>query len=117
MVKRVYLPAEQQTNGANEPSEEYIGTGEDHIVLFNVQDVADLSVSGVDIGKAEAKAANGLSSGFRTDTDISGNVVPRERDLQRWEPSVESSIDMSLEETGNTSWDQFAVNERLYGVT
>lgn len=42
----------------------------------------------------------------------------RERNLQRWEPSAtDPSIDMSLEDSGTGSWDQFEANERLFGAT
>ena len=36
--------------------------------------------------------------------------------MKRWEPSTTSNIDLSLEETGNSNWDQFEANERLYGI-
>lgn len=57
----------------------------------------------------------GSSTGFRTDADISGNLVVRERDLQRWEPNTAVNADMSLEPSGGT-WDQFQANEQLFGV-
>ena len=57
----------------------------------------------------------GVSSGFRTDTDISGNLAGRERELQKWEPSADTTVDLSLDESG-PGWDQFETNERLYGV-
>lgn len=57
----------------------------------------------------------GSNTGFRTDTDISGNVAIRERDLQRWEPSTTAHVDMSLDSPGG-AWDQFQVNEQLFGV-
>jgi hypothetical protein len=42
----------------------------------------------------------------------------RERNLQRWEPSVtDPNVDMSLEGSGSTGWDQFEANERLFGAT
>ena len=43
--------------------------------------------------------------------------MPRERELQRWEPGADSTIDMSLEDSGEAGWDQFAINERMYGVS
>lgn len=57
----------------------------------------------------------GASTGFRTDTDISGNLPVRERPLQRWEPSTENDISVSLESTGE-SWDQFQANEQKFGL-
>lgn len=58
----------------------------------------------------------GTSSGFRTDSEISGNLAMRERNLQRWEPSNDTDVDLSLESAGGAGWDQFEANERLYGV-
>lgn len=55
------------------------------------------------------------SASFRTDADISGNLNIRERDLQRWEPSTEPDVDLSLEQTEG-SWDQFKVNEQKFGL-
>lgn len=40
----------------------------------------------------------------------------RERNLQRWEPSADTDVDLSLESAGSTTWDQFETNERLYGL-
>lgn len=57
----------------------------------------------------------GVASGFRTDTDISGSLAIRERELQRWEPSGDTSVDLSLDDSGK-GWDQFETNERLYGL-
>jgi PAB1-binding protein PBP1 len=56
------------------------------------------------------------ASGFSIDADISGNLAPRERNLKRWEASSDAPIDLSLDETNKAGWDQFEVNERLYGV-
>lgn len=61
------------------------------------------------------------SSGFRTDTDISGGTGPaRERELHRWEPTAEdvAAGTVGLEEgtSSGGTWDQFAENERLFGL-
>ena len=41
----------------------------------------------------------------------------RERNLQKWEPSNESNVNMSLEDGGRSgTWDQFSTNEQLFGV-
>lgn len=58
----------------------------------------------------------GTSSNFKTDTDISGNLAIRERNLQRWEPTFDSNTSLSLDESGKAGWDQFEANERLYGI-
>ncbi|KAJ7035042.1 hypothetical protein C8F04DRAFT_1099897 [Mycena alexandri] len=77
-------------------------------------------------GPADAKVPNGDS--FRTDTDISQKKpAPRERELQQWQPSGDAAANPPTggglggdDETfgaGSTrSWDQFNVNEKLFGV-
>lgn len=70
---------------------------------------------------------------FRTDTDISGangSTTGRERELRQWQPdapSPDSQANAALRgdeatfgPTGQYSgipWDQFEVNEQLFGVT
>lgn len=58
----------------------------------------------------------GASSGFRTDTDISGNRDAAERQLQPWVPDESIALDMSLGSAGAGGWDQFAENERKFGT-
>ena len=59
----------------------------------------------------------GSAAGFRTDADISGNLAIRERQLQRWAPSAETDVDLSLEASGSSGeWDQFKANEKLFGL-
>lgn len=103
-------------------------------MAFDVRDVADIAVPNVSPAEMSAKEANGEigclmcrgaradtvltgAAGFRTDSDISGNLAMRERTLKRWEPAADE-VDMSLESsTGDTTgWDQFETNERLFGA-
>ncbi|KAH9949939.1 hypothetical protein B0H21DRAFT_725331 [Amylocystis lapponica] len=84
-------------------------------------------------GPADAKAPNGES--FKTDTDISQKIQRRERELQAWQPATDDTNGTAPAPapgagtggrdeltfgpgatTGGTSWDQFAANERLFGV-
>lgn len=62
----------------------------------------------------------GNASSFRTDAAISGNRNQGERPLQRWVPDTPEEFDSSLESsrgsTGDAGWDQFADNERLFGL-
>lgn len=54
-----------------------------------------------------------------TDSAISGSMGDlRERELQKWEPDeVSNSTDLDYETFGkNQKWDQFAVNEELFGL-
>ncbi|KAF2461670.1 hypothetical protein BDY21DRAFT_92512 [Lineolata rhizophorae] len=112
MVKRV--PAEdQKTNGTTE--QPYIGVGEDHVMTFDLQDVVDLEVNNVTSPMTRG-SQNGVSSFFRTDTEISSGLAARERNLEPWEDTGEGSIDMTLEDSGKGGWDQFEVNERKFGA-
>ena len=43
--------------------------------------------------------------------------MPRQRELQRWDGGADTSIDLSLDDSGATGWDQFAANEAMYGVS
>ncbi|KAF8474863.1 hypothetical protein BDZ91DRAFT_281943 [Kalaharituber pfeilii] len=102
----------------------YIGGGLDKAVIFQAQDVVEIYAEKVTLGDPDTAkhAQNGIpSSGFRTDTDISGGSGPtRERELHRWEPTLDdlASATVGLEESTPTTgaWDQFAENERLFGL-
>ncbi|KAI0161498.1 hypothetical protein GGR57DRAFT_360147 [Xylariaceae sp. FL1272] len=71
-------------------------------------------------GKSSNKT-NGTSSNFRTDSAISANHNRGERTLQRWvAPTGPNDVDMSLEGSSNGGggqWDQFAANEKKFGIT
>ncbi|KIJ62803.1 hypothetical protein HYDPIDRAFT_93541 [Hydnomerulius pinastri MD-312] len=81
-------------------------------------------------GPADAKVPNGDT--FRTDTDISKGKAARERELQAWQASeapgspsatathhegIGDELTFGPNAGGNMSWDQFAVNEQMFGVT
>ena len=59
----------------------------------------------------------GNRQGFRTDTAISNSRFGNERTLQPWVPDPSDGIDGSLEASSSSGpWDQFAENERLFGL-
>lgn len=59
----------------------------------------------------------GNRSSFRTDTAISNGRFGAQRTLQPWIPDKNDAIDGSLEKSTSTAgWDQFAENERLFGL-
>ncbi|KAJ1900043.1 poly(A)-binding protein binding protein, partial [Kickxella alabastrina] len=81
-----------------------------------------LSISGA-AAFAEHSAKKSSRTGFKTDADISrmGSQIAA-RELHRWVPdeSVElGGLESGLEHpaTGGQSWDQFATNEQLFGLT
>lgn len=62
------------------------------------------------------------NASFRTDSAISGGRTQGERTLQRWVPDTPEEVDTSLEAgrmktSSGVVWDQFADNERLFGLT
>ncbi|KAL8665469.1 MAG: hypothetical protein Q9202_002174 [Teloschistes flavicans] len=114
MVQKTKPSDKREPNSGQDSLGDYIGHGEDHAMSFEMKDVAGLAVDGVTFDVRE-KAPNGVGAGFRTDTDISGNIVARERNLQRWEPSADAGVDMSLEGPGG-AWDQFQANEQQFGL-
>ena len=59
----------------------------------------------------------GTNSAFRTDADISASVNHSEKVLQPWVPEAGADIDLSLESSGQTDWDQFEANKRLFGAS
>ncbi|KAI9158371.1 hypothetical protein HJFPF1_06365 [Paramyrothecium foliicola] len=69
-------------------------------------------------GKLDSRTQNGNRGGFRTDQAISNSRFGNERVLKPWVPDANDGIDGSLEKSANNApWDQFAENERLFGLT
>lgn len=65
--------------------------------------------------------STGNTASFRTDSAISGGRMAGERVLQPWVPDSTDGLDGSLEATalssgGGAGWDQFAENERRFGI-
>ncbi|CAK7230378.1 poly(A)-binding protein binding protein [Sporothrix curviconia] len=73
---------------------------------------------GSGVGGGSSRQSNGQRSGFRTDTAISNNRAGGERNLRRWVADGPADLDGSLESSSNSGgkWDQFAENERLFGL-
>ncbi|KAK0938209.1 poly(A)-binding protein binding protein [Friedmanniomyces endolithicus] len=117
MVRRTRSAGETQVNGDMDSSEEYLGEGEDHKMSFDTQDTLLFAVDGVVVADAPSTQNGSATGSFRTDTEISSRqtAMPQERQLQRWDDSADTDIDISLD-SGETGWDQFATNEKLYGV-
>ncbi|KAL9001119.1 MAG: hypothetical protein Q9169_000302 [Polycauliona sp. 2 TL-2023] len=114
MVQKVKASDKTEINGDHEIHDEYVGFGDNYSMGFDMKDVIDVAVEGVTFDNRE-KLLSGPAAGFRTDSDITGNLGPRERNLQPWEPSAAANTDMSLEGPGG-SWDQFQANEQRFGL-
>ncbi|KAJ6619738.1 hypothetical protein B0H10DRAFT_2024730 [Mycena sp. CBHHK59/15] len=86
--------------------------------------IASTNIDTWSSGPADAKVPNGDS--FRTDGDISQKKpAPRERELQVWQPSGDAAPgtqfgglvdDDTFGPGAKGQWDQFNVNEKLFGV-
>lgn len=111
MVKQLPPAGNSQPNG--QTPDEYVGQGEFSVKAFDMSDVADFNVNNVVLDKTQAKGQNG-TAGFRTDTDISGHLAIRERNLQKFEFS-EPDTSLELGSGSVSGWDQFATNDRLTG--
>lgn len=99
-------------------------------VVIKAEDLVDLFAAKVDLTRAPSVASPAPanrgqgSSAWKTDTDISGALPARERVLQAWQPPQENEGFSIEDEAVSTSkigasgkkWDQFAANEKLFGV-
>lgn len=61
MTKKLASPQNNHVNGVAETCEDYIGTGPDHIMTFDTQDVVDLSVNNARLDQTSSRVPNGLS--------------------------------------------------------
>ena len=59
MVKKVQATGEAQANGVVETSDDYIGVGDNHVMTFDMSDVADFHVNNVVLDKTQSKGQNG----------------------------------------------------------
>ncbi|KAI9760308.1 MAG: Bud site selection protein 6 [Chaenotheca gracillima] len=123
MAKQTKHGSSTQANGVGETLVEYVGSGQEHVMAFEMKDVVHLQTANISLHESPTKSTNGASSAFRTDADISGNLALRERTLKRWEPSSGPDADMNTDTFGETAaqgsgrpWDQFAENEKKFGV-
>ncbi|TWU74903.1 hypothetical protein ED733_004028 [Metarhizium rileyi] len=77
----------------------------------------DGTPSGGSATRADSRGQNGNRSCFRTDAAISNPRFGNERTLQPWVPDATDGVDGSLEATASRGhWDQFAANEKLFGL-
>ncbi len=106
------------------------------LLIFS-KDLVEISAVNVDLTASEAAATDRNSKfhieysknnefnamiAFKTDTDISGKLDIKERELHKWAPAAEDEnnalglLEGDLESSGGGSWDQFAANEKLFGL-
>lgn len=61
MAKRIRSAGEASTNGAGSFSDDYIGSGDHHVMAFDVHDVADFYIPNVVFDGSQTKAQNGMA--------------------------------------------------------
>ncbi|CAG8468745.1 9326_t:CDS:10 [Dentiscutata heterogama] len=74
-------------------------------IIF-ARDLMEIYATGVDFSLSEKNSSER--------EDISGRTEIRERELHKWTPDESGE---TMKESANASWDQFAANEQLFGLT
>jgi hypothetical protein len=79
------------------------------------KEISSITAANVSLGPSTT-----ASSGFRTDTAISGAPQGgQQRPLEKWTPDVAplaTGMSGSLEQSSGAQWDQFATNEKMFGL-
>ncbi|EXJ58979.1 hypothetical protein A1O7_06410 [Cladophialophora yegresii CBS 114405] len=115
MVRKMQPATGGHINGVASREAALVGSSPEYAMNFDLKDLADMTIADFTLPEA-GKLANGASSSFQTDTDISGNQTRGERELKRWIPEGPDTTDYSLESNNAGSWDQFATNSQLFGA-
>ncbi|KAI8376726.1 hypothetical protein EDC96DRAFT_456330 [Choanephora cucurbitarum] len=88
------------------------------LLIFS-KDLIEINAADVDLNLADT-ASSANRNTFKTDTDISGKLDIKERELHKWAPSIEDEENalglLEEERSSGGSWDQFAANEKLFGL-
>ncbi|CEP15405.1 hypothetical protein [Parasitella parasitica] len=95
-------------------------------MLIFSKDLVEINAVNVNLTSSSTEPVD--RNTFKTDTDISGKLDIKERELQKWTPTEDDGSDSGLLEGGletsnesggggsGGSWDQFAANEKLFGL-
>ncbi|TFY60445.1 hypothetical protein EVJ58_g5137 [Rhodofomes roseus] len=80
--------------------------------------IASTNIDQWSSGPADAKPPTTNGDSFKTDTDISKTAGHRERELQAWQPTDDTSASTAPAgaSANGGAWNQFEANERLFGV-
>ncbi|KTW26733.1 hypothetical protein T552_02738 [Pneumocystis carinii B80] len=104
---------------------QFDGTGQTNGVQHRIIDeliILPRDLLGIRVDKVDFNEISQAEQKFQTDAEISGKTEFKERELHKWEPSTNDADEFGpLEELTETVsngevWDQFAANERLFGV-
>ncbi|CAO0795801.1 unnamed protein product [Mucor circinelloides] len=88
-------------------------------MLIFSNDLVEMNAVNVDFTTSNTETSD--RNTFKTDTDISGRLDIKERELHKWAPTEDDGHDGLLEgglesSDNGGSWDQFAANEKLFGL-
>ncbi|KAI8636980.1 hypothetical protein BD408DRAFT_396473 [Parasitella parasitica] len=111
LAQKIYDP-----NAPNEKDKTNPNPIKNTMLIFS-KDLVEINAVNVDFASTEAIDRNT----FKTDTDISGKLDIKERELQKWTPAADDGsnsalLESSLGSNEGGSWDQFAANEKLFGL-
>ncbi|KAI9260045.1 hypothetical protein EDC94DRAFT_611568 [Helicostylum pulchrum] len=88
------------------------------LLIFS-KDLVEVTAVDVDFSLTESAVTDRHT--FKTDADISGKMDIKQRELHRWTPTEDENplglLEGDLETSTGGSWDQFAANEKLFGLT
>lgn len=91
------------------------GSSTEGSIIFEPKDVVEIFAKRVNLGSMD-------KTDFKTDSQISASSGPRERVLERWQPSADEDpagallgLEDDRSKQGN-KWDQFEANERMFGI-
>ncbi|KAF7731862.1 hypothetical protein EC973_007693 [Apophysomyces ossiformis] len=116
LARKIHDPSEPHQNGKTNPH-----PVKNTLLLFG-RDVVEINAVDVDLTVGDTPLQS--RDTFKTDTDISGKSEIKERELHKWNPEGHDHEDQTLgalegdtsERNGTGSWDQFAANEKLFGL-
>ncbi|RMD40908.1 hypothetical protein DV735_g4250, partial [Chaetothyriales sp. CBS 134920] len=115
MTKKLPSSPGTSANGLGSREAALVGSSPEYAMTWDVRDLVEIDLEDLSLVET-AKLANGSSSKFRTDADISGNLHRGARTLQKWVPDGPDDTDYSLETGSTGDWDQFATARQMTGI-
>ncbi|RMZ77381.1 hypothetical protein DV737_g4392, partial [Chaetothyriales sp. CBS 132003] len=108
-------PGAATANGLVSREAALVGSSPEYAMIWDVRDLVEIDFDDLSLVES-ARMANGSSSKFRTDADISGNLHRGARPLQKWMPDGPDETDCLLDTGSAGAWDQFATFKQMTGI-
>ncbi|RMZ84391.1 hypothetical protein DV738_g630, partial [Chaetothyriales sp. CBS 135597] len=115
MTKKLPSSSGTSANGLGSREAALVGSSPEYAMTWDVRDLVEIDLDDLSLVET-VKQANGSSSKFRTDADISGNLHRGARPLQKWVPDGPDDTDYSLDAGSTGDWDQFATARQMTGI-